>query len=416
MDVFLARQPIFDAREEVQAYELLFRSGLDNFFADVDPTQATAQVIEQCSHILGLDEIAPGKRVFINATRECLLGGHITLLPKERVAVEILETVEPDAEVIAACERLKAAGYELVLDDFVYEERYRPLMHVADMVKVDVLASEVERQRFMAEQCVTIGIPLVAEKVETREAFEQARDMGYSYFQGYFFCRPRIIRAKTIPGFRLNYLRLLKEVYRPELDFREIATIMEQEMALCYKLLRYLNSAWFGLKNRITSVAHAVTYLGEREFRKWAAVVVVANLAADEPDELVVHSLVRARFCESLSPLFGMPARKQEMFLMGMFSLIDVILGRPMEEAIADLPLATDVKLALLGEANRHRELYEYVLACERGDWETAHSRAAARNVDERMVPPLYREAVAWAHQAFESVGSRESGAAQPAS
>jgi len=406
MDIFLARQPIFDSNEEVCAYELLFRSGLENLFSHANPTEATAQVIVECSEVLNLDEIAPGKRVFVNATRESLVDEHITLLPKDRVTVEILETVEPDAEVIAACERLKAAGYELVLDDFVYDERYRPLMHLADMIKVDFLETEVERQQFLAEQFVPIGIPLLAEKIETREAFQRACDMGYTYYQGYFFCRPQVLRAKTISGFRLNYLGLLKEIYRPALDFHEIAQIMQREMALCYKLLRYLNSAWFGLKNKISSVGHAVTYLGEREFRKWAAVVVVANLAADEPQELVVHSLVRARFCESLAPLFGMAAKRQELFLMGMFSLIDVILGRPMIEVLTDLPLANEIRAALLGELNRHREVFDYVLACERADWATAHRRAAERNVDESKVPPLYRSAVAWAHQTFDSVAT----------
>jgi len=406
MDVFIARQPIFDRQERVEAYELLFRSGPENFFAHADPDQASGQVILISSLVMDMRIIGGGKPLFINATRDILTDGHLTMLPPELTVVEVLENVEPDPEVVAACRRLKEAGYLLALDDFVYHRRLQPLLELADIVKVDVLDPNADEWRVLARDLGKRGgVRLLAEKVETQEVFAEARDLGYSYFQGYFFRKPQMISARDVPAFRLNYLTLLKQIHRPEMDFKEIEGVIKREMSLCYRLLRYINSAYFGLKNKVSSLMHAMTLLGQKEFKKWASLVILAGMAEDKPDELVMESLVRARFCEVLGGLAGLAGRANELFLMGMFSLIDAILARPLAEVLEDLPIGEEVKEALLGGKNRLRDVYEYVLAYQAGDWERLSEMGRALDVEEERVPRLYLQAVEWAHATFREVG-----------
>ncbi len=406
MDVFIARQPIFDQHENVEAYELLFRSGPQNFFSHADPDEASGQVIVISSQVMDMQVIGRGKKLFINATRDILTNEHLTMLPHELAVVEILETVEPDPEVIAACKKLKDAGYVLALDDFVYTERCQPLLELADIIKVDVLATDVDKQRALAQALAPSGVRLLAEKVETMEDFERTRDMGYSYFQGYFFRKPQMISATDVPAFKLNYLTLLKQIYQPQLDFREIEEIIKREMSLCYKLLRYINSAYFGLRNNVSNIMHAMTLLGQRQFKKWASLVILAGMAQDRPDELVVESMIRARFCETLGSLAGLAGRANDLFLMGMFSLIDTILARPLPDILAELPIAEEVREALLGKENPLRHIYEYVLAYEAGDWDRLSQKAGTLDVEEDRIPGLYFKAVEWAQETFREVSS----------
>ena len=244
MKKFVARQPIFDAEQNVFAYELLFRTGMEDFFNFDDSDQAASSVIVDSFLLFGLETLTGGQKAFINCTREMLVKGYMALLPKEQVVVEILETVEPDEEIIGACLRLKRAGYLLALDDFVYEDKYEPLLELADIIKVDFQATEAAGRKSLVERMAPRGVKLLAEKVESKQEFEQAVEMGYDYFQGYFFSRPQILSGQDVPGYKLNYLRVLQAVNRPEVNLREIENVIKQDVSLTYKLLRYLNSAF----------------------------------------------------------------------------------------------------------------------------------------------------------------------------
>jgi len=405
-EVFIARQPIFDPGQNVYGYELLFRSGLNNVFSHANPDQATAKVMTDSTLVLTMGAISSGRLAFINVTRDILLKGYMQLLPKDSTAAEILEVIEPDPEVVSACGRLKEAGYLLVLDDFVYRKEYAALMEMADIVKVDFLATPQEERREVLSRFPGTNVRFLAEKVETQEDFKQALDLGYVYFQGYFFSKPVIISARDVPGYKLNYLRMLKEIQSPEVNFHRMEAIVKHDMALAFKLLRYINSAYFGLTNEVSSILHAMTLLGTWQFKQWASLLMMAGMGSDKPDELVIQGLVRGRFCESLAPRFGMAHQSQELFLLGMFSIVDAILGRPLGEIIEDLPLSPETKAALQGEPNRPRAVLDYVMAYERGNWEKLLKMADTFKLDESGVPLLYQAAVRWADQSFEEASA----------
>jgi EAL and modified HD-GYP domain-containing signal transduction protein len=327
------------------------------------------------------------------------------LLPAEWAAVEILETIEPDMEVIAACEKLKQAGYLLVLDDFEYREQYKPLMDLADIVKVDVLTTSEEQRENLARWLMPLGIHLLAEKVETWEIFQQTCQMGYTYFQGYFFRKPAVLSTKDIPGFKLHYLQILQEIHRPELNFGQLEETIKQEISLSYKLLRYINSVFFGLRRQVDSIKQALVLLGEQQIKKWFSLVLLTSMGEDKPEELIVQTVIRAKLLESLAPRVGLSGRVDDLFLMGLFSLIDAIMDQPLPDVLRQIPISGDVKMALLGERNRLREVYEYILAYESGDWGKVSEQGLQLGIEEAESAGLYLEAVEWGRQCF----SRES-------
>jgi len=402
MEAFIARQPIFDKDKNVFAYELLFRDSLDNVFTHQDSNQASSRVIADSFVLQGMEKLTGGKIAFINITQDILIKNYVTLLPKDFIAVEILETVEPDTQVIAACKKLKQSGYLMVLDDFVYEERFKPFVDLADIIKVDFLATKKEERRHLVEEFSPRGILFLAEKVETQEAFQEALDIGYHYFQGYFFSKPLIVSSRVIPGDKLHYLNLLREIQQPEIDFARIEEIIKRDISLSYKLLRYINSAFFGLRLKIKSLRHALTLLGKIEIRKWTSLVSLASMGNDKPEELLNQSIVRAKFCEALAFQIGLPRRSDDLFLMGMFSLIDAIVDHPLPEILKDIPIDDDIKAALLGEQNILREVFECVLSYETGDWNKLSQQATKLGIDETVIPNLYQEAVEWGHQSLQ--------------
>ncbi|RMF93553.1 MAG: HDOD domain-containing protein [Nitrospinota bacterium] len=400
VDVFVARQPIFDRQQRVYAYELLFRSGPENFFTPVDGDKASSKVMTDSFLLIGGLDITGGKRAFINFTRDLLLQEYASLFPPEWIVVEILETVGAEPEVIAACQKLKRQGYLLALDDVDGSWKgQKPLIELADILKIDFALTSPEERKALQRHLPSPKVHLLAEKVETREEFRQAVESGYTYFQGYFFQKPEILSSKDVPKFKVNYLTLLQEVNQPELDFQRIETVLKRELSLSYKLLRYINSAAFGLRSKVHSLRQALVLLGETAFKKWASLMILADLGRDKPSELVVSSIIRAKFAELLAPLLGLHDRESDLFLLGMFSQIDVLIGRPMTELIRELPLPEDVKHALSGKENRLRTVYEAILAYEKGEWERFATLLSSLGGEEAPVSELYLQAVSWATQ-----------------
>jgi EAL and modified HD-GYP domain-containing signal transduction protein len=397
---FIARQPIFDRSEEVYGYELLFRAGLENRYTAVDGDAAALDVADNFLNA-SARTLTAGHRAFINCTRRFLVNEYATLLPKEETVIEILETVEPDAEVLAACRRLKSLGYIIALDDFVYARELQPFIDLADIIKIDFqLSAPSQRQRAVAE-FAPLGIQLLAEKVESRAEFAEARDSGYRYFQGYFFCKPQIVPSLQIPAFKAHYLQLLQAINRPELDRNEVVSLVDREVSLCYKLLRFVNSPLFGFKSEIASTAHALALLGDQEVRKWASVAAVLGIAGNKSNELVLTSLTRGRCCELLAAHSSARREAQSMFLLGIFSLMDAMLGRPMAEIADEIALPEAVRAALRGVPNRHAQILALIKAFEAGRWGEVSELAAGVGVGESQLSMAYLEAVDWAQRVF---------------
>ncbi|HZW30568.1 MAG TPA: HDOD domain-containing protein [Isosphaeraceae bacterium] len=403
MQVFIARQPIFDQRQRVAAYELLFRSSAENLFPRTDADHASESVISESLLVFGFGELTGWKRAFIHFTRGLLVRQAAMLLPPDKVVIEILESVEPDPPVLRACEALKKGGYWLALGNFALEPRYERLAELADIIKVDFLAARDHQRRAFVERFQPRRIKLLAEKVETLDDFTEALGLGYDFFEGYFFCTPEIISRTDIPVRKQAYLRLLRDLNDPEVNFDRLEMLIKQDVALSVKLLRYINSAWFGLSRKVLSIRHALVLLGTEVVRQWATLATVTGLGYDRPDELITTSLLRATFCERLAVPLRIPRRAAELFLVGLLSPLDALMGRPMDELLTEIAVPDDVRAALLGEPCHLREIYRLVLAYERGDWDGVIALATSLRLDEDLLPGIYQQSVQWVNQVLST-------------
>jgi len=383
VNAFIARQPIFDRELAVVGYELLFRSGFEECFSCPDLDRASSKVIAGSLFLPRLDMISRGRKAFINVTREALLRDWITLLPPATTAVEIIENIVPDREVLDACARLRGAGYRLALDDYAEGSRWEPWLDRIDILKVDTLGTRAPFRSALAKRFALRGPALLAEKIESQKVYREMRGLGYGMFQGFFFARPTIVPGRDIPASQLHRVELLREIHKSGLDFYAIADIIEREVGLSYKLLRYLNAAFFAWRGPVASIPHALMLLGEREIRTWATIVVMASMPTDKPDELVNQALVRGRLCELLAEPAGFRDRAPDLFLLGAFSLIDALLDYPLDAVLDQIPIAPDVKAALLGDAGPLRDVLELATAYGDFDWVRVSAAASRLSLDE---------------------------------
>ena len=403
-NTFIARQPIFDRRLSVFGYELLSRSGPENVFNNANPDQASIQLVEASLNVYQLDSLVRDTKAFVNVTRNLITEDFLRLLPPEQTVIELLETIEPDDEVIAACKGLKKAGYLLALDDFVPRPELEPLVPFADIIKVDFMLTQGDDRRALLERYARRGLRFLAEKIETHEDKREALDAGYSFFQGYFFCKPEMLSRKDLPRRKAPYLRLLQEVNRPELDLDAIEKIVREDVSLSVKLLRYLNSIHFGMRSKMTSIRQALIHLGERPLRRWGAVEGICGLGEDKPNELILTSLVRARFCELLGDHACGTAGGSPFFLTGLLSTLEALLDRPLEAALSEIAVDPDVEAALSGDDGLLGRTYALVLAYERGDWQRARELEHAMFDDpakRAALPDLHRQAVVWSEESL---------------
>ncbi len=396
---YVARQPILDRTQKVFGYELLFRDGLENCFR-ADPDVASRSTLDT-TLLFGMNTLCDGKLGFVNCTRDVLLKDLLTLLPSDQTVAEILETVEPGDRVIAACKRLKDAGYLIALDDFAPNDPRTPLCDFADILKVDFRATKIEERAALMRQFGKGKRQMLAEKIETPLEFRQARDMGFVLFQGHFFRHPEILTAREVPANKLHHLRLLEMVCRIELDLKELEKMIKQEASICYRLLRYLNSPLFGFSLEIKSIRHAMAILGERELRRWIRLVVTVSAAEQKCSELILNGLSRARFCELIS---GKLRTDGDMFLMGLLSVMDSIMEVQMEVLLAQVPVDKEMKSVLLGQPSKLRPLYQLMLAQESGEWEHSARLAVEVKLSNEEVSERWWQAMQWAQNVTSGV------------
>jgi len=392
---YVARQPIFDREEKVFGYELLFRDGLENAFHG-DTDEASRATLDR-TWLMGLDVLCDGRRAFVNCTRDTLIKGLVTLLPSTTTVVEILETVPGDPDVVAACQSLREAGYMIAPDDYVADDPREGLTSLADVIKVDMQLTTEEQRIAMIRRLGGRHCRMLAEKIETHAEFVRARDQGFVYFQGYFFRRPEMMNTHDMPANQMNYLRMLQEVSRPELEIKALEQLVKAEASVCYRLLRYLNSAMFGFQSEIHSVRHALSILGERDVRRWVRLVAAVGAGQEKTSDLVLSALVRGRFGELLSPRVA--HGESDLFLLGLLSLIDAMLEIPMEDVLEKIPLDHETKAVLLGQPSVLRPVYQLMLAHESGEWEAAAELSGRLHLDSEDVAGLYWQAQEWARE-----------------
>ncbi len=392
---FLARQPILTRERKLFGYEILSRYGPENYCRPPEQSNVHVNAMDEL-FLMGIAAMTEGLPAFLNCTREFLVNDYLTLMPKEMVVGEILETVTPDDEVKASCARMKEQGYRLALDDYTDSAEMRPLMDYADFVKIDVLMTSFEDQKRLVERCHQRRIPALAEKVETDEQFRLFLSMGYDYFQGYFFCRPQIVGRRSVPANKTVYLQLLQAANEPQFNLHRIASLFKRDVSLSYRLLKYLNSAAFAFRLQIRSIPHALSLLGEKAMRKWISMVSVAALGDEAADGLLKLPLVRAMFCELIAQKVGLYRETNELFLLGLLSVMDALLNLPMLEVLKEIPVNSDIKNALLGLPSRYSPVFEVVLDYESGTWEQLVNSSRAIHLNENFLPDLYLRSVQW--------------------
>jgi EAL and modified HD-GYP domain-containing signal transduction protein len=397
MEAFVARQPIFDRLRKVYGYDLEFRAGFEAFYETV--TSDRAKVDFQMA--LNFEDLAGHGMGHLVFSRGLLLREVPALLPAEMLTVGLGGELGDDEEVIEACRKLREAGYELALDNARREHLSCRLLAYLDIARVDTAVVDAAEQQELCQQLPARGIRLLAKSVETAEDFEKALAADYWYFQGGFFRQPILRPGREIDTDKLNYVRVLGEVNKPELSYEQLEKLIQQDVAMTYKLLRFVNSAWYGLKHEVKSIRHALVLLGPPEIRVWASLLVLADAARDKPRELLRRSLTRARAAELLAPHLGMEAQGGELFLMGMFSLVDALTDVPLATVLEGLPLSEEVASALLDRQGRYAGAYEVVLAYELGQWESLSRAVEALGLAEEVLPGIFRQARAWADEAL---------------
>lgn len=396
--LYAARQPILGRDSRLEGYEILFRGGSENRFdPGTDAEMATAATIEQGAAAFGLDALVGDRRAFVNLTRRALLGGYHRMLPPERCVVELLENIEPDREVLEACRAIRAEGYRLALDDYTFAPESEPLLDVVDLVKVDFKLARNACDARALESLHRRRLTLLAEKVETHEEHKAALDAGYHLFQGYFFCKPQMIETRDLAPTKLSALRFLSEVSREEASYEKLEALFRQDPALTVRLLRYLNSAAFGWRHEIESLKHALNVIGLRPLRQWAMMMGLLSIADDKPHELSLTALSRARFAERIAPDSGLREHGGELFLGGMLSLVDTMVGRPMPELLAGLAVSDRVRAALTTGEHPLGPALQLVTAYQVGDWSTVDAAKQACPVDDGALDRAYLDSLSWA-------------------
>jgi EAL and modified HD-GYP domain-containing signal transduction protein len=399
-DVFVARQPIFDPQLDVTAYELLFRgsNAIDHALIS-DHDEATATVVINAFTELGIDSVVGNHRAWVNVGRDFVVGGMAYALPADRVVLELLEDQVLDDQLIAALDLMRRDGYTIALDDFVWSDEREPLLRHVDIVKVEVLGRDHDAVVADVQRLRPYGLTLLAEKLETREDYERCAALGFELFQGYFFCKPETLSARGVAPNRLAMLQLVAALNDPDVEFGQLETLISRDVALSYRLLRYINSAFFGLRREVASIGRAVTLLGIENVKRWSTLTVFAGID-EKPRELIVTGLARARFCELAGPAhFGEP-HPDRLFTLGLFSVIDGLMDAPMEEVLATIPFPAEMRDALVEGSGTKGALLDGTYACERGDFPSAELAA------------VHLEALAWASQAADQLFERPQTAA----
>ncbi|MER2191617.1 MAG: HDOD domain-containing protein [Solibacillus sp.] len=403
MDVFIGRQPIFNIQEQIVAYELLYRNNKMNAFPETDSDTATVDVLVNSLLSIGLDEVTKGRPYFVNFTENLLLGPITDYLEPHNLVIEILEDIAITEEFVLKVKELKKRGFKIALDDFVMQDDlpiYDELFRYVDYIKVDFLLSPL-LERMVIEDKVKMHFPhikLLAEKVETRNQFEIAKHSGYTLFQGYFFEQPQILQSTDIPANVLQYFQVISLLKDEEPDIELLAENIERDIALTYKLLQLINYSTKRGKSKVRSIRQAILLLGLTELRKWVYLLAMRESGKQHSDvfkELMFASLFRAKVCESVARI-NYKENFSEYFLVGLFSLIDSLLGRPLPVILMQLPLSETVLETIAGNKTEMTPYLEFSIALNQVDFDKIDELSKQLHISKEQTGKLYDDAYDW--------------------
>jgi c-di-GMP-related signal transduction protein len=402
MDIFIARQPIFDRLNNVYAYELLYRTGeVNSFDQSVTDNVATSILLMNSHFNFGIEHLVGKSKAFINFDLHLIKADIPRLLNKDNVVIELLETIVPDRSFIRKIKELKALGYTIAIDDFVEGYEYEEVINICDIIKVDFFGNTEEQIKAICKKYKAQGKLMLAEKVETLEVYEWAKKIGFDLFQGYFFSKPAIVKSKGMHDNAIQYIKLIEELAAPEPDYKRISRIIEVDITLTYKLLKLVNSS-YSLVTNIESITHALSILGIKSFEKWLSLATVQNLGSEKPSEIVKISMIRSHFLEAIALKSHLKKHASDLSLIGILSVIDVLLEKPMESIVLDLPLSDNIKRSLLLEDNTYSPILQIAFAYEKGDFHLLESPCSSINYDIKQLSKDYAHAVIWAEDLFK--------------
>jgi EAL and modified HD-GYP domain-containing signal transduction protein len=394
-DLLVGRQPIFNRNNEAIAYELLYRSVQSGNTSGVTTNgdYATTQVLLNTFSEIGLDNIVGSGFAFINFTRNFLVGKYPIQLPPERVVIEVLEDINLDDQLIDSLKRLKASGFQIALDDIVSADRVTPLLRsgLINVIKIDLMGTRRNLLPDMVNTFKQYGILMLAEKVETLEDYDLCFRLGFDFFQGYYLCKPNIVKTRKMESSRLIVMRLLAQITDPKADFQSLETLISQDVGLSYKLLKLVNSGYYSLATTVKSIRQAISLIGLSQLRGWMMLLMMSTVD-DKPHELTNIALQRAKMCEMIGKALG-ESQAESFFLAGLFSVLDAIMDIPMSQVVSSIPLADDVVHALTKREGKIGLALNTVIAVEQGSWD----QVLQCGVQPEMLKNIYFESIKWA-------------------
>lgn len=394
MDIFIARQGIYDKNGKVVAYELLYRNSMENSYNPlIEDEVSTYKVIENISSF-GLDILTNKKRAFVNFSEALIMKDIATLLPKENVVIEVLETVNPSEEIINKLLSLKDLGYYIALDDVVEVEHIVKFIGVIDIVKVDFRLATSEARKKIAYICNKYNIDMLAEKVETSEELNEAKGLGYIYFQGYYYSKPSIFLGKDIAVKNTSIFMLLVELIKENYDIDKVEYIMKTDVALTYKFLKFINSSYFNFLQEIKSIRQAIILIGREELRKWLSILTVVEMSSIN-DGYANIIIIRAKFCEEIANIIS-PNYAPQAFMVGLFSNMHQMIEKNIDYVVKELPLNSEIKNALLGEQNILKDILDLALAYENVDSDKITEMRKKMSINEDLLWRIYSKSIEW--------------------
>ncbi|MGN1357574.1 MAG: EAL and HDOD domain-containing protein [Succinivibrionaceae bacterium] len=398
---FVARQPILDSRMRTYAYELLFRQGLTNAFPNISSEKATISLLSEQFLSQPIESLVGDKISFVNFPYSLIVAGIIDSLPPKKVVIEILEDATPNDTLLESVKVLKGKHYTLALDDFTLDGEWDKFLPYIDIIKFDWrLTPRDVIQKYMEDHADELAhIKCLAEKIETKEEFEIAKNMGFKLFQGYFFSKPEVVKQKTLSASQLAITQLFTECVKEDVNYDKIERILSQDQSLAYKLLRYVNNIRYGNSDPITSFKHAVVFLGKENMRRFISLVYTTSIAENKPSELSRMSLIRARFCELLAMKRKNKVDPQDAFMCGLFSLLDAMMDRTFTEIISMIPIRDEIKQALIDKKGEMAFYLGLVMDYETLNWPRVKLRVQKLGIDEQEAIDIYLEATKWANK-----------------
>lgn len=395
----LARKPVLNLNKNVVAYEIIFKNSYGDKITP-DNIDATAQEISNDVEFIEETNLSNGKKIFMNFTKDLLKNEIVDFLAKDNLGIEISEDIDYDANIIENIVKLKNQGALIILNDLNPYKPNTTLIKYADILKLDFNKFKEDEHALiinLLKNKYNKNLKFMAENINEHEEFKQARECGYDYFQGIFFTKPEVMANRNIPGYKLNYLNFLKELNKDEIDFDRLESIIKNDMSMTVSLLSMINSAYYGYN--VSSIKQASTLLGINGLKKWSLIYLAEGLRNDKPDILFVNTLTRAKFSESVAEDFDIEKKSGELFTMGMLSMMDAFLNRPLEDIIDEISLTDEVRRALLKGEGLLGEILELAIAFERVKWQEIAIIEKNYGLNPRKLYQKYLDAVDFSYE-----------------